>query len=83
MVREMESAAEGCVTLTVVLPGDPVAAEREAERVHATLANLVRGGRGVSLITTEADGTVSGPVATTLEAGRRLARAQPGTGLPR
>ena len=83
MVREMESAAEGSVTLTVVLPGDPVAAEREAERAHATLANLVRGGRCVSLITTEADGTVSGRVATTLEAGRRLARAQPGPGLPR
>jgi uncharacterized protein (DUF58 family) len=83
MVREMESAAEGSVTLTVVLPGDPVAAEREAERVHATLANLVRGGRCISLITTELEGIATGRVATTLEAGRRLARAQAGPGLPR
>jgi uncharacterized protein (DUF58 family) len=83
MVREMESAAEGSIVLTVVLSGDPVAAEREAERVHATLAHLVRAGRGVSLITTEAQGAVSGRVATTLEAGRRMARAQPGPGGPR
>jgi len=78
MVREMESAAEGSVTLTVSLPADPTAAEREAERILATVERLVRGGCAVTLITTEADGIVSGRVCTSLEAGRRLARAQPG-----
>ena len=80
MVREMESAAEGSVTLTVVLPADPTAAEREAERVLATVAGLVRGGCTVQLVTTEANGTVTGRVGTPLEAGRRLARALPGPG---
>jgi uncharacterized protein (DUF58 family) len=85
MVREMESAAEGAVTLTVALPRDPVAAEREAERVLATVALLVRRGCTVQLITTEAGRPTTGRVATTLEAGRRLARAQsgPGDGDPR
>ncbi|HXQ19615.1 MAG TPA: DUF58 domain-containing protein [Acidimicrobiales bacterium] len=85
MVREMEAAAEGSVTLTVVLPEDPVAAERAAERALATAARLLRGGRSVQLVTTEVDRTVSGRVATPLEAGRRLARAQtsPWVGHPR
>jgi len=80
MVREMESAAEGAVTLTVSLPADPVAAEREAERALATVALLVRRGCTVQLITTEAGRPVTGRVASALEAGRRLARAQSGPG---
>jgi uncharacterized protein (DUF58 family) len=77
MVREMESAADGSVTVRVVLPDDEAAAEREAEHALATVIRLLQGGRCVRLITTESEGVVSATVGTALVAGRRLARAVP------
>jgi uncharacterized protein (DUF58 family) len=75
MVREMEGPATSPVVVEVVLPVDPDAADRKAERVMGTVAELFRRGDSVLLITTEAGGTRADHVSTLGEAGRRLALA--------
>ena len=75
MVREMEDAGAGPVTLEVHLPEDPEAAERLAERALGTVVALVDTGTPVRLATTEEDGARVGAVGDRRSAGRRLARA--------
>ncbi len=77
MVRDMEEAAEPPVTVEALLPSDPDAADVRAAAVLGLVARLLRAGRRVVLVTVEARGPVSRPVAGVGEAGRRLARALP------
>jgi uncharacterized protein (DUF58 family) len=79
MVREVEQPAAEPVTITVELPGDPDAAERVAEEALGSVVRLLQGGDPVLLVTREESGPVSGPVADRRSAGRRLARAVPGS----
>ncbi len=75
MVRELEKPAGPPAQLTVALPADPVEAEAEAERAHATVLALLDRDIPVLLTTTEATGARTGPVADHRDAGRRLAAA--------
>jgi uncharacterized protein (DUF58 family) len=82
MVREMEQPASRPVTVEAVLPPDPEAADRLAERALGTVGQLLGSGRSVVLTTDEAGGRRSERVETLAVAGRRLARAQPPGGVP-
>jgi uncharacterized protein (DUF58 family) len=75
MVRELEQPSAGPVTITVDLPDDPEEAERVAEGVLGTVAQLLDTGAPVLLGTLEPSGPVLAPVTDRLGAGRRLARA--------
>lgn len=75
MVREMEEPAAEPVTLTVILPPEPEAAERVAERALGTVVALLERGVPVLLATTEPAGPVVGEVADRRAAARRLAGA--------
>jgi uncharacterized protein (DUF58 family) len=77
MVREVERAAGGSVTVRGVLPDDPDAAEDVAQRVMGTVAELLRTGERIELVTAEPGGRVRAPVSSLADAGRRLARALP------
>jgi hypothetical protein len=78
MVREMEGPAARPVVIETVLPADPDAADRVAERVMGSVARLLAQGSSVVLGTTEPEGHRAAPVADLTEAGCRLARAVPG-----
>jgi uncharacterized protein (DUF58 family) len=84
MVRELERPSAEPVTLTVILPEDPLEAERVAERALGTIARFLERGTTVLLATVEASGPVVASVADRRGAGRRLARAVAGvaTGTP-
>ncbi len=75
MVREMEGPTSSPVVVDVVLPPDPEAAERRAERAMGTVQRFLASGRIVELRTVEAGGPVAALVHDLGEAGRRLARA--------
>jgi uncharacterized protein (DUF58 family) len=75
MVRELERPSAEPVTLTVILPPDPLEAERVAERALGTITRLLERGTTVLLATVEASGPVVAGVADRRAAGRRLARA--------
>jgi uncharacterized protein (DUF58 family) len=75
MVRERERPLAEPVTVEVVLPSDPLEAERVAERAFGTVAQLLESGSSVLLSTLERTGPVIGRVADRRGAGRRLARA--------
>lgn len=77
MVRETERPAPQAAVVDGRLPSDPVSAERHAERVMATVRALLLAGTRVELETVEPGGEVVAPVASLLEAGRRLALALP------
>lgn len=80
MVRESERQADDPVLVEAALPADPAAAEARAERLMATVADLLVRRRPVLLATTEPDGRVVRPVRDTVDLGRRLARAVPTVG---
>ncbi len=61
------------------LPADPDEAERVAERALGTVVDLLGDGAPVLLGTLERSGAVLAPVTDRRVAGRRLARAVPGT----
>jgi uncharacterized protein (DUF58 family) len=85
MVRETEQQIDDPLVVEVVLPPDPVQAERASERALATIARELSAGRTVLLITTERDGRVVRPIRDRIDLGRRLARAvsvPAATGLP-
>jgi uncharacterized protein (DUF58 family) len=82
MVRELERPSAEPVTVTVVLPRDPEAAERAAERALATVVQVLESGAPVLLATVEGSGSVVAPVADRRTAGRRLARAVNAPGNP-
>jgi uncharacterized protein (DUF58 family) len=75
MVRELERPSAEPVTVTVVLPDDPDAAERAAERALGTVVQVLQSGAPVLLTTMEESGPVVAPVTDRRTAGRRLARA--------
>jgi uncharacterized protein (DUF58 family) len=75
MVREMEGPMSSPVVVDVVLPADPEAAERHAERAMGTVQQFLASGRVVELRTVEAGGPVVSTVHDLGSAGRRLARA--------
>jgi uncharacterized protein (DUF58 family) len=77
MVRESERPTDDPVFVEMVLPHDAVAAEAEAERTMAGVAECLARHRSVVLATHEAAGRVVRPVGDRLELGRRLARAVP------
>jgi protein-glutamine gamma-glutamyltransferase len=77
MVRETERPTDRPHTVTVELPDDPDAAERAAEQIMSTVADLLAIGDRVDMVTLEAGGPVRSPVGTVAEAGRRLARCLP------
>ena len=78
MVRELERPSAEPITLTVLLPHDPDAADRIAEQALGTVMQLLDRGPTVLLSTLEATGPVLAPVSDRRGAGRRLARAVPG-----
>lgn len=82
MVRDLEQPSTQPITLKVNLPLDDEAAERTAESALGTVLNLLDRAIPIVLATDEGTGTVVGPVADRREAGRRLARATPGSGTP-
>jgi uncharacterized protein (DUF58 family) len=82
MVSESERPVDEPVVVDVVLPRDPEAAEREAERAMALAVGHLAGGVPVLLITREPTGRLARPVLDRVELGRRLARAVPGAGGP-
>jgi uncharacterized protein (DUF58 family) len=79
MVRELEGPTAEPVTVSVTLPPDADDAERVAERAFGTILRLFDRGVPVLLATTERSGPVTGAVVDRRDAGRRLARAVPGS----
>jgi uncharacterized protein (DUF58 family) len=77
MVRESERPTDDPLFVELVLPHDAAAAEVEAERTMAGVADCLARHRPVVLATHEAGGRVVRPVGDRLELGRRLARAVP------
>jgi len=77
MVREMEAATMPPVSVDAHLPEDPAEADEVAGHILATVARLLAMGRSVELVTVEPTGTISRPVSSRLEAGRRLSKALP------
>jgi len=77
MVRETERPTDDPVLVELVLPREPDAAEAEAERTMAVVAEHLARHRPVVLATREPDGRVVRPVPDRLDLGRRLARAVP------
>jgi hypothetical protein len=75
MVRELEKPAGRPADLVVTLPGDPDAAEAEAERALGTVLSLLERGVPVMLTTAEAEGPKTELVADGRAAGRRMAAA--------
>jgi uncharacterized protein (DUF58 family) len=82
MVREPQRPEPQTATVEGLLPTDPDAAERHAERVMATVRALLLAGVAVELRTAHPEGEVVAPVTTMDAAGKRLARALPRTGAP-
>jgi uncharacterized protein (DUF58 family) len=80
MVRELDDDVPPRLVLIVALPvDDPDGAEEAASRAAGLAIDAIAAGRGVVLATLEASGSVIGGVETPTDAGRRLARAVPGT----
>jgi uncharacterized protein (DUF58 family) len=77
MVRETERHASDGAVVDGRLPSDPGEAERQGELVMATVHALLLAGTRVELVTVEPGGEVVAPVASLLDAGRRLASSLP------
>jgi uncharacterized protein (DUF58 family) len=77
MVREMEQPSTPPVTVHGILPDDPEAADAEASQVLGAVARNLAAGRRVVLVTAEPGATRVQPVASVVDAGRRMARALP------
>lgn len=77
MVREMEQPASSPLVLRAELPLDPDRAEEAAGRHLGTVAALLAQGRAVMLVTYEPDGEHRRTVDSVVDAGRRLAVAEP------
>ena len=75
MVRQWERQVDDPVVIEVSLPPGPIQAEAEAERVMATVGELLARGVPVVLVTVEASGRVQRQVRDRRELGRRMARA--------
>ena len=75
MVGEKEHQTDDPIMVDVVLPPDPPAAETEAERVMAGVAQSLLQGETVLLGTRESGGHIVRVVRDRIDLGRRLARA--------
>lgn len=75
MVKELEDPDSVHVAVVVDLRGDPDAAEDAAARAAGVVAAAMRAGLPVTLLTAERAGPKVGRVMSSLDAGRRLARA--------
>jgi uncharacterized protein (DUF58 family) len=75
MVRELEGPSADPITVTVILPLDPIEAERVAESALGSIVQLLQQGAPVILSTVEHSGPVVSLVTDRRGAGRRLARA--------
>lgn len=78
VVRELEEPDTPTVRVTCCLAGPPPTIEAEASVAAGLVAAALGDGCAVELVTVEPAGAVAAPVGTTVEAGRRLARAVPG-----
>ncbi len=80
MVRELDDDVPPRLVLVVELPGDdPDAAEELASRAAGLADDALAAARQVVVATVEATGAVTAVVETPTDAGRRLARAVPGS----
>ena len=80
MVRELDDDVPPRLVLVVDLSGDdPVETEELASRAAGVVADALSTGRRVVLATYEPGGTVTADITTSIDAGRRLARAVAGT----
>lgn len=77
MVRETERLRRQPASVWAVLPDDPAAAERLAERAMGTVGALLAAGGPVELVTAQPEGITRVAVTTPAAAGRQLARALP------
>jgi uncharacterized protein (DUF58 family) len=75
MVKELEDPELPALTVVVDLRGPPNLAEDVASRAAGLLASALAEGMRVTLVTAERHGGVVGEVGSTLDGGRRLARA--------
>jgi uncharacterized protein (DUF58 family) len=78
VVKELEDPELPRLAIVVDLRGAGASAEEAASRAAGLASAALRDGVPVTLLTVERGGPVAGPVATALEAGRRLARAVAG-----
>ena len=77
MVRENERQTDDPVSVDLVLPADPLAAEAECQTAMASISVSLMRGRAVVLGTREPEGHVVRVVRDRIDLGRRLARAIP------
>src|SRR5207244_1827545 len=75
LVKELEDPERPQVTIVVDLRGLSPAAEEAASRAAGLAGAVLEAGLPLVMVTAEPGRTVSGPVPTATEAGRRLARA--------
>lgn len=78
VVRELEEPDTRTMRVTCFLAGPPPTVEVEASVAAGLVATALGDGCHVELVTVEATGVVTAATTTTVEAGRRLARAVPG-----
>jgi uncharacterized protein (DUF58 family) len=78
MVKELEDPEGSLLVVVVDLRGDDEDAERAASQAAGLCLGALRDGVRTQLVTTEVDGVHAGRVATSIEVGRRLARAVAG-----
>ena len=79
VVKELEEPDRPGLVLRVELGADPEQAEVVAGRAMGAALGALRAGLEVTLLTAEPTGGRAGSVRSPIEAGRRLARAVPGT----
>ncbi len=79
IVKELEDPEGASLAVVLDLSGDPQLAEKMASRAAGLCAMALRSGMEVVLCTAEEAGPRSERVASPLAAGRRLARAVPGS----
>jgi uncharacterized protein (DUF58 family) len=75
MVKELDVPVAAAVVIVVDLRGDHDASEAAASVAAGLAGAALRAGYVVSMLTAERDGPRAGSVTSSLEAGRRLARA--------
>jgi uncharacterized protein (DUF58 family) len=79
MVREWEQTRDDQVVIALDLSDDPERAERQAGVAFGAILGHLEAGRKVTLRTSEPNGPVTNVVHGRRDAGRRLARAVPGS----
>ena len=78
VVKELEAPGQAHLTLVVDLRGDSLEAESTASLAAGMATAALDEGMAVQLLTAEPEGPRHGPVRSSVEVGRRLARAVAG-----